>query len=103
MFGLPFLRIYTTFCHSVLQVVRYGQQMIGRQHVCLYLGLEHPEFKIASEAPYITDHIRVSQSIYLQTRYLYRQFVRSVLEHHPVVFDVFVTATSFPRSAWQKV
>jgi len=49
------------------------------------------------------DHIRVSQWICLQTRYLYRHFVCIVLEHQPLVFGAFVTATSFPRSAWQKV
>jgi hypothetical protein len=102
MFAVRFLRIYTTLCHSVIRMVWYEQQMISRRHEGSYPRLQHPEFKTASEAPY-KDHIRVSQLICLQTRYLYRQFVCSVLKHHFVVFDVSVSATSFPRSARQKV
>jgi hypothetical protein len=91
MHAVRFLRIYTTLCHSVLQVVRCGKQMVGRHHKGLYLRIVHPEFITAS----------VTVDVFADT--IYRQFVCSVLEHHPVVFDVFATATSFPRSAWQIV
>jgi len=60
MFFVRFLRIYTTLCHSVFQMVRCGQQMIGCQHECLYLRLEHLEFKIKSEASYNGPHPNVT-------------------------------------------
>ena len=52
MFAVRFLPIYTTLCHSVLQVFR-----CGRQHECVYLTLERPEFKLANEAPYNGPHL----------------------------------------------